>query len=581
MKPAGAPGRAAWPALGVAEAHARLTAPGSPYEMERATIRGLVLRTWKHLPASHRDVLLGARAHAQRTFLVHGDERVSFAAFHRAVYALAHDLAARGLRKGDRVAIAMRNLPEWPVAFYAATAVGAIVAPLNAWWSGAELAFGLADCGARFAIADAERAVRLRDQPGACEGLEALYVCGEFEPRELCGKATSLRAVIGAARDWLALPDAGLPEASLEPDDPAAIFYTSGTGGAPKGAVLTHRNMLSNIVGAQCAGARAALRRGAPPPAPDPHAQLAVLVTVPFFHVTGTCAVLSPALHEGQKLVLMHRWDVGQALRLIEREKVAAMVCVPTIAWQLAEHPALAQHDLGSLVSLGYGGASAPPELQRRIRANLPAAVPGHGWGMTETAGLTMTHSGEDYAHRPESCGAPLPVVDLRIMSLDGARELATGEIGELWVRGPNVAREYWNRPRDTAATFVDGWLRTGDLARLDADGFCFVVDRLKDIVIRGGENIYCAEVENALYEHPAVIDAAVVGHAHRTLGEVPVAFVHLAAGLEADEAQLQAHVAARLAAFKVPARIVFWPQALPRNANGKILKNEFKAGLA
>jgi long-chain acyl-CoA synthetase len=253
---------------------------------------------------------------------------------------------------------------------------------------------------------------------------------------------------------------------------------------------------------------------------------------------------------------------------------------VPTIAWQLLEHPARAKYDLSSLETVAYGGAPSAPELVRRIVETVPTSLPGNGWGMTETSATCTSHSGEDYQHRPNSCGPAVAVCDLKVTAPDG-RALPPGEVGELWARGPNVVKGYWNRPRDTAETFVDGWVRTGDLAKLDDEGFCTIVDRAKDMLIRGGENIYCIEVENVLYEHPAVMDAALVGVPHHSLGEEPVAVVHLTPGLRTTEDDLRAFVAGRLAAFKVPVRIVFWPETLPRNANGKIVKSELKNAIA
>jgi acyl-CoA synthetase (AMP-forming)/AMP-acid ligase II len=273
----------------------------------------------------------------------------------------------------------------------------------------------------------------------------------------------------------------------------------------------------------------------------------------------------------------MRRWDAGQALALIERERVNITGGVPTIAWQLLEHPDRDRYDLSSLEIVAYGGAPSAPELVKRIRNDLGAS-PSNGWGMTETSATVTLHVAEDYLHRPDSCGPPLPVSDLKVMSEDGARELPTGEVGELWAAGPQIVKGYWNDPQATAATFIDGWVRTGDMARLDEEGFCFIVDRAKDVVIRGGENIYSTEVENALYTHPAVTDAAVIGIPHRTLGEELAAVVHLAPGAHATETELQDWVRARLASFKVPAYVQFRTETLPRNANGKIMKKELAA---
>jgi long-chain acyl-CoA synthetase len=250
---------------------------------------------------------------------------------------------------------------------------------------------------------------------------------------------------------------------------------------------------------------------------------------------------------------------------------------VPTIAWQLIEHPLRSNYDLSSLESVAYGGAPSAPELVRKIKETFPKSQPGNGWGMTETSATATTHGAEDYEHRPDSCGPAVPVTDLKIMSVEGDRELPVGEVGELWCKGPQVVKGYWNKPEATAQTFHDGWVRTGDLARLDEEGFCYIIDRAKDMLIRGGENIYCIEVENVLYDHPAVMDAALVGIPHRTLGEEPGAVVTLKPGAHATEEELRAFVAERLAAFKVPVKVIFWPETLPRNANGKIVKAELR----
>ncbi|MGH7024777.1 MAG: class I adenylate-forming enzyme family protein, partial [Caulobacteraceae bacterium] len=387
-----------------------------------------------------------------------------------------------------------------------------------------------------------------------------------------------LESIIGALSEWAALAGLALPSAEIAPDDPATIFYTSGTTGKPKGALATQRNINSNIMAAGSVAARAFLRRGESPPAPDPDApQRSVLLSVPFFHATGCFAILNPSLFSGSKVVMMRRWDPIRAFELIEREKINLAGGVPTIAWQLIEHPLRGNYDLSSLESVSYGGAPSAPELVRKIRETFPGSAPGNGWGMTETSATATSHGAEDYDHRPDSCGPAVAVTDLKIMSVDGERELATGDVGELWCKGPQVVAGYWNKPEATAETFEDGWVKTGDLARLDEEGFCFIIDRAKDMLIRGGENIYCSEVENVLYDHPAVMDAALVGIPHRTLGEEPGAVVTLKPGASATEAELRAFVAERLAAFKVPVKVLFWPETLPRNANGKIIKPELR----
>ena len=559
----------AWPRRSLAEARAALVAPGMKFEMETIAIRGVATRVWKNAPPSLPALIGAARAFGERTFVIYEDERVSYEAAGRAIATLANHLLSLDIGKGDRVALAMRNVPEWPVAFFAATAIGAIMVPLNAWWTGAELEYGLKDSGARVLIVDDERHQRLASWYRELPALEQVIVARAAEPIE--GIAIRLEDVIGTARDWPSLSDAPIPAAPVAPDDDATIFYTSGTTGKPKGALGTHRNMMSNILSAGYAAARSMLRRGEVPAAAEPRV---ILNVIPLFHVTACSAGLMGAVATGSTIVLMRKWDTVRAMEIIEREKVQVTGGVPTIAWQLLEHPDRGDYDLSSLETIAYGGAPSAPELVRRIHAEF-GALPGNGWGMTETMATVTSHAAEDYLNRPTSAGPPVAVADVEIRGEDGATLLPVGEVGELWARGPMIVKGYWTKPEASAETFVDGWVRTGDLGRVDEEGFVYIVDRAKDMVIRGGENIYSSEVENALYEHPAVTDAAVVGVPHRTLGEEPAAVVHLAPGTIATEAELQGWVRERLAAFKVPVAVRFSADTLPRNANGKIMKRE------
>ncbi len=559
-----------WPRMSLPKVEARLTAPGARFEMETMIIRGVPTRIWKNAPPSLPMLVRFSRIHGERIFTIYEEERVSFEASFRATAALAAELRRLGVEKGDRVALAMANLPEWPVAFFAATALGAIMVPLNAWWSGDELEYGLFDSGAKVLICDAARWERIAPHRAALPQLEHVLVS---RAREAPEGTRRLEDVIGPPAAWKDLPSDDLPAAEVAPDDDATIFYTSGTTGKPKGALGTHRNLMTNILSVGYSGARTALRRGEEPPAPTPKVGLLV---IPLFHVTACSASLMGTMAVGHTNIFMRKWDPLQAMEIIERERVNLTGGVPTIAWQILDHPERHRFDLSSLEMISYGGAPSAPELVRRIREEF-GALPGNGWGMTETMATVTSHAGEDYLNRPDSAGPPVPVAELRIMSPDGTKELATGEVGELWAKGPQIVKGYWNKPEATAETFVDGWVRTGDLARLDEEGFLYIVDRAKDIIIRGGENIYSIEVENVLYDHPAVSDAALVGLPHRTLGEEPAAVVHLAPGMEADEEELKAWVRARLAPFKTPVRILFLPEPLPRNANGKILKPALK----
>jgi acyl-CoA synthetase (AMP-forming)/AMP-acid ligase II len=538
--------------------------------MEEAMIRGLPTRIWKNAPPSLPFLLAHSRSHGDRIAWVLEGERVSFEGSFRAAATLAAEMRRLGVGKGDRVAIAMANLPEWPVAFFAATALGAIAVPLNAWWTGGELEYGLADSGAALVVADGPRWERIAPYAAGLPELKHVLVSRR---RNDAPGGSDLEAVIGRPESYGSLPEAALPDAEVAPDDDATIFYTSGTTGSPKGALGTHRNLMTNILSVGYSVARAALRRGDTPAAPEPRTGLMV---IPLFHVTACSASLMGSMAVGNTTIFMRKWDPLEAMAIIERERVQVTGGVPTIAWQLLDHPERSRFDLSSLEMISYGGAPAAPELARRIHAEF-GALPGNGWGMTETMATVTSHVGEDYLNRPDSCGPPVPISDLRIMSPDGARELAVGEVGELWANGPQIVKGYWNKPEATAEAFVAGWVRTGDLARLDEEGFCYIVDRAKDIVIRGGENIYSIEIENVLFDHPAVSDAALIGLPDKILGEEPAAVVQLAPGAEASERELQDWVRARLAAFKIPVRIAFLAEPLPRNANGKILKAELR----
>jgi len=562
---------AGWPVITREECAALLTAPGSKFEMETVNINGVPTRTWKNAPESLRAIALAGQSHGDRVFTIYEDERVTYDEWFRAVCRLAEELQRRGIKKGDRVAVAMRNLPEWPVAFFAAAVIGAIVVPLNAWWTGQELAYGLDNSGTKLLICDDERWDRIRPHMSTISGLETVFVS---RCENILEDAETLESIIGQPTEFAELPEGTLPAVQILPEDDATIFYTSGTTGKPKGALGTHRNLCTNIMSGGYSAACAVLRRGAA--LPDP-VQKVGLTVIPLFHVTACSAGLMGAVTTGNTVIFMHRWDPVQAFQIIEREKVSSTGGVPTIAWQLLEHPERKNYDLSSLEAVAYGGAPAAPELVRKIRDEF-GALPGNGWGMTETMATVTSHSSEDYLNRPDSCGPPVAVADLKIMDETGTQERPIGDVGELWARGPMVVKGYWNNAEATAETFVDGWVRTGDLARLDEEGWCYIVDRAKDMILRGGENIYSSEVENVLYDHPAVTDAAMIGLPHKQLGEEPAAVVHLAPGEAATEKELQDWVAARLAKFKVPVRIVFTEDVLPRNANGKILKKDLRS---
>jgi long-chain acyl-CoA synthetase len=555
--------------MSYADAVAAVTAPGERFETERITVDGVELTAFRHAPPTLRAVFDTWRQRGDDTFLVYEDERWGFDEVLRHVDALGALLVDRyGVGKGDRVAIGMRNYPEWVMAFAAITSIGAVSVSLNAWWTEDELDFALEDSGTTVLVADAERVQRTR------------AACARLGVRTL-----GVRLPVGDAGDDVdryedLLPlGAPLPDLVLGPDDDATILYTSGTTGRPKGAVSTNRAVLQALMAFACRTTVARLRHPDDAKVADAQPPVFILI-VPLFHVTGSVAVMMSCAAAGLKLVVMHKWDPLRALELIEREQVTNFVGVPTQSWDLLEHPRFVDFDTSSLVSVGGGGAPAPPELVKRVESTFSRARPGIGYGMTETNAYGPQNSGEDYLTHPTSTGRWVPILEIEVRDADG-RPVAPGERGEIWFKGPHLIRGYWNRPEDTAETIVDGWLRSGDIGRVDEDGFLYVEDRAKDMVLRAGENVYCAEVEAAMYEHPAVYEAAVFGIPHERLGEEVAAAVFLRPGSGVGVEELQAHVAERLAGFKVPTRILLVDHQLPRNPAGKILKRELRDQVA
>jgi long-chain acyl-CoA synthetase len=546
------------------EAVAALTAPGAPFEIAEGEVLGQRMKLFKNAPPSLRTLFEMGRARGDAPFLVYEDERWSFAEVMRLADALGAALVERfGVAPGDRVAIAMRNYPEWVIAFTAITSIGAVSVSLNAWWTTEELAYALQDSGSRVVIADRERVERIAP------------LVRELDLRVIAVRAEGdLPAV-----HWrdVVVPGAALPAVEIHPDRDATILYTSGTTGHPKGAVSTHRAVLSALMAFACRSAVNSAM-GAGPPKSHPWPQSFILV-VPLFHVTGCVAVMLSCFGGGYKLVMMHKWDPARALELVERERVTQFVGVPTQSWDLLECPEFATRDTSSLLSVGGGGAPAPPELVRRVDRSFSAARPGIGYGMTETNAYGPGNSGDDYLRKPTSCGRVVPVAELRVTDPEG-RPLAPNGVGEIWFRGPNLIRGYWGKPEATAETIVDGWLRSGDIGRIDEEGFVFVQDRAKDMVLRAGENVYCAEVEAAIYEHPDVHEAAVFGVPHERLGEEVAAAVVPKRGRALDPDALRTFLAEHLAPFKIPTRVRVHAEPLPRNPAGKILKRTLRDAL-
>jgi long-chain acyl-CoA synthetase len=580
------------PSLSIDEANATLTAPGQMFEVEEVEIRGVTTRAWKNCPASLRIVLELSRAHGDKDLIVYEDERITFEEHFQRVAALSVGLRDRfGIEKGDRVSIVMRNLPEWAMAFWGASAAGAIVVPLNAWWTGSELEYGLADSGSAVVFVDSERLERIRPHLGALPDLRAVVVTDE-DRRPVVPEQVGAVTVIGFDELVGALSaDTALPDVDIDPEDDATIFYTSGTTGKPKGAVGTHRNICTNLMSLFFLNTRASLRNagglGTDVDGDGSTKQHAYLLSVPLFHATGCHAILVANTAAGNKLVMMHHWDPERALELIERERITTFGGVPAMVMQVIDSPNFAARDTSSVRAVAYGGAPAPPDLVRRIKEYFPVGSPSNGYGLTETSSVTTMNTGDDYIRKPESVGPAVPVVEVAVIpeDFDGDEptvDLARGPDvrGELWVKGPNVVRGYWNKPTETAASFTRGWLHTGDVARIDEEGFVHIVDRAKDMVIRGGENVYSVEVEAALFEHPAVADCAVIGVPHPVLGEEVGAAVVVRAGATLSAEDLAAFLKGRIAAFMVPTHVWFRQEALPRNPQGKVLKRELREEL-
>ncbi len=576
--------------LSITEATEQMTAPGQIFETDRADVNGVEMSVWKHAPANLRQLLDLSLTHGNRDFLVYEGRRWTFDEHYRAVATFATRLVERGVAKGDRVAIIARNLPEWVIAFWGTVAVGAIAVPLNAWWTGDELTYGLVDSGTRVAVVDEERWERLRPFLHELPDLAHVIVISDEPGRTARLGAAEDRVALADFHDFVGYvaPDATPPDVALDPDGEATIFYTSGTTGHPKGAVGTHRNAVTNMMNMFFIGQRATLRF-ATGNVDDEGVSFpnSFLLNVPLFHATGCLAVMVVNLAAGGKLVMTHHFDARQALELIANERVTSFGGVPTIAMQILDHPDFAAFDTSSVRSVSYGGAPAPPELVRRIRAAFPGAQPGNGYGLTETSAGIALNTGPDYVERPTSCGPPVPVCEVAVVpeGFEGAEPspdhpCGPDVVGELWIKGPSVVKGYWHKPEATAQAFTRGWLHTGDIARVDDEGFIYIVDRAKDVIIRGGENVYSVMVEAAIFEHPDVADCAVVGLPHPILGEEVAAVVVLRPGRTIEAEEIARHVAERLARYEVPTRLYFRSEPLPRNPQGKVLKRELRASI-
>jgi len=552
-------------------AWSELTAPGAPFEIETLMVRGAPMRSYKNMPKTVRDLWLASVPFADREYLIYQDERMTYGEAHRQVAAIASWLVARGVTRGDRVAIAMRNYPEWILIYWACVSMGVAVVGMNAWWVAEEIDYAIRDSTPKVIFCDGERLARLTERAETAAGIPMVV--------------TRIESLPSGMIPWSEVLAHGgdLPEAAVDPDDDACIFYTSGTTGFPKGAQLTHRGCLANLYSLMFSGqATAKATMEAMGVAPDPDAPLAIpisLLTTPLFHVTANNCGAYPITAAGGKMVLMYRWDPKSALTLIEKEKVTGMSGVPVMSRELISHPDFESHDLSSLMSLGGGGAQLPPDLVHKIDQSVETARPATGYGMTETCGIITAISADFFVDKPDSAGPAMPDYEIKCVD-DAGDTVPPGAVGELWVRGAQVIKGYLNRIDATAESITDGWLHTGDIARVDEDGFIFIVDRKKDMVLRGGENVYCAEVEASLYRHPAVAECSVFGVPDERLGEEVAAAVFLRPGHRADAAALREHCAVIMAKHKIPRYLWIVDEPLPRNASGKFLRRQLRETL-
>ncbi len=548
---------------------AALTADGQPFALEKVVVNGVDFLSYATMPANLGAYCALMQNHGERDFVVYREQRYSFAETLARSAALGAALQRKfGVVTGDRVAIASRNNPEWMMAFIAVVSIGAVAVPMNAWWTTEELDYGIEDSGSRIVVADPERVARL----APIAERHSLRIISVGDVAHLALDTEDFQALQAE------FAGASMPEVAVAPDDDATIMYTSGSTGHPKGAVSTHRAILAALWSWMLLGtATKALAGDAAATSRPP----AGLLTIPLFHCTASHSAFLLSLLIGRKLVIMHKWDVQEALRLIEAERITWFNGVPTMSAELQAAARDTERDVSSLVDIFSGGAARPPDQVGKIASTFKRSVPGIGYGLTETNAIGAVNAGAAYVANPASTGRVVPAVtEFKIIDSAG-NSLPAGERGELCIKSIANCRGYWNKPEATREAFVDGWFHTGDIAYLDEQGFLYIVDRIKDIIIRGGENISCIEVEAAIHRHPAVLEAAVFGLPDERLGESVGAAVVLGEGRELAAAELQDYLREHLAAFKVPEHIWLQRELLPRIASGKIFKRQLKADYA
>ena len=555
------------------EANLAVTAPGQIFELIDAEVFGVKMQVFKNAPVHLGQIFAGARGHGDKTFLVYEGETFTFTNAMDQIDALSNLLVnSYGVKKGDRVAVAMRNYPEWVMSFAAIISVGAISVSMNSWWVEDEMDFALQDCGAKVLICDQQR---FDIAASGCIKLGIKVLVARAEKPLPNGVDTWQDALAPHLKAALKCP-----VVEIASDDDATILYTSGTTGRPKGAVSTHRAIISALMAFSARNSVLNMSGTKLKEVTGPEVPTSFILIVPLFHVTGCVPVMMSCFIAGLKLAIMYKWDAEKALEMIEREQITNFVGVPTQSWDLVNSPAFDKYDTSSLRAVGGGGAPSPTSLVGKVNDKVKNGSPQLGYGMTETNAYGPGITGSDYLSHPTSTGrAVLPMlVEVRDENL---KPVPTGEAGEIWFFGSMLIRGYWNRPDATAETIVDGWLRSGDIGRLDADGFVYVEDRVKDMIIRAGENIYGAEVESAIYDHPAVHEAAVFGVPHERLGEEVGVAILPKAGAVLDPQELWKFLEGKISAHKVPSHVIVMTEPLPRNAAGKFLKRELQQRLS
>jgi long-chain acyl-CoA synthetase len=547
------------------------------FELVTEDVLGRPLPVYKDRMRSRREI---PQAAIQRgddtTYLVYGDRSYGFRSFVEQSNGVARALADRcGIGPGDRVAVLSQNNPEWCLTFWATVASGAVLVGLNGWWKADEILYGLQDSGATVLVADAKRFERIADRLDEAPDLAHVFLI-DAGPDAFTA-ASGAGAKIQRFEDLDAEATDAFPDAAIAEDDDAVIFYTSGTTGKPKGAISTHRSMLANLQNTMYSSIAGAMANpGGASVLPTGTGQTVSLLTSPLFHVSGCHSNLVVGLLAGIKIVIPEgRFQPDKVLELIQDHGVNIWATVPTMVWRVCEFPGRHDYDTSSVTSVAFGGSPSADELQRKVGDTFPnVASTSNAYGLTETSSVATVISGEDAKRKPWSVGPPVPGVEIRIVDPMN-QPLPQGGTGEVCIRGAILMKGYWNKPEATAdAIDADGWLHTGDIGHLDDEGYLAITDRKKDMIIRGGENIYCVEIENRLVLHPAIADAAIIGVPHAELGEEVKAVVQVEAGSSLTEDDVRAWVREELADFKVPAYVEIRTEPLPRNASGKLLKN-------